>query len=165
MQYLYKVFRCQVPTLCCVTLRLMHAEYRETQNKYFNCTESQFTERKQKISYFLLSPARIHVANQSDVSSDRHLNLFTAVNFESQIRLFISNKEVVRISRNDQNSLLIDIQTLQGVQRSTELDGLTFRHRASSIQDRHFVTLQRTLIIYLINKYISLSDICMTVHH
>ena len=42
---------------------------------------------------------------------------------------------------------------------------LTFRHRASSIQDRHFATLQRTLFIYLINKYISLSDICLTVHH
>ena len=31
--------------------------------------------------------------------------------------------------------------------------GLTFRHRASSIKDRHFATLQRTLFIYLINKY------------
>ena len=40
--------------------------------------------------------------------------------------------------------------------------GLTFRHRASSIQDRHFATLQRTLFVYLINKYISLSDICLT---
>jgi len=26
-------------------------------------------------------------------------------------------------------------------------------------------TLQRTLFIYLINTYISLSDICLTVHH
>ena len=26
-------------------------------------------------------------------------------------------------------------------------------------------SLQRTLFIYLINKYISLSDICLTVHH
>ena len=42
---------------------------------------------------------------------------------------------------------------------------LTFRHRASSVQDRRFATLQRTLFIYLINKYISLSDICLTVHH
>ena len=42
---------------------------------------------------------------------------------------------------------------------------LTFRHRASSIQDRFFATLQRTLFIYLIKKYISLSDICLTVHH
>ena len=42
---------------------------------------------------------------------------------------------------------------------------LTFRHRESSIHDRRFATLQRTLIIYLINKYISLSDICLTVHH
>ena len=31
---------------------------------------------------------------------------------------------------------------------------LTFRHRASSIKDRRFATLQRTLFIYLINKYI-----------
>ena len=45
------------------------------------------------------------------------------------------------------------------------LDPLTFRHCASSIQDRHFSTLQRTLFIYLINKYISLSDICLTMHH
>ena len=42
---------------------------------------------------------------------------------------------------------------------------LTFRHRASSIQDRRFATLQRTLFIYLINKYISLSDNCLPVHH
>jgi hypothetical protein len=42
---------------------------------------------------------------------------------------------------------------------------LTFRRRASSIYDRHFATLQRTLFIYLINKYISLFDICLTVHH
>ena len=42
---------------------------------------------------------------------------------------------------------------------------LIFRHRASCIQDRRFATLQRTLFIYLINKYISLSDICLTVHH
>ena len=38
---------------------------------------------------------------------------------------------------------------------------LTFRHRASHIQDRRFVTNQRTLFIYLIKKYISLSDICL----
>jgi len=42
---------------------------------------------------------------------------------------------------------------------------LTFRHRASSIWDRGFATLQRTLFIYLINKYISFSDICLIVHH
>ena len=42
---------------------------------------------------------------------------------------------------------------------------LTFRHRASSIQDRRFATLKRTLFIYLIKKYISLSDTCLTVHH
>jgi len=33
------------------------------------------------------------------------------------------------------------------------------------LQDRRFATLQRTLFIYLINKYILLSDICLTVHH
>ena len=37
---------------------------------------------------------------------------------------------------------------------SSILCSLTFRHRASSTQDRHFDTLQRTLFIYLINKYI-----------
>ena len=41
---------------------------------------------------------------------------------------------------------------------------LTFKHRASSIY-RRFATLQRTVFIYLINKYISLSDSCLTVHH
>ena len=42
---------------------------------------------------------------------------------------------------------------------------LTFRHRSFSMQDSRFATLQRTLFMYLINKYISLSDICLTVHH
>ena len=51
------------------------------------------------------------------------------------------------------------------VNGQSSIQCLTFRHRASSIQDRHFATLQRTLFIYLINKYISLSDICLTVHH
>ena len=41
---------------------------------------------------------------------------------------------------------------------------LIFRHLASSIQDRRFATFQRTLFIYLIKRYISLSDICLTVH-
>ena len=40
---------------------------------------------------------------------------------------------------------------------------LTFRHRASSIKDRRFATPQRTLFIYLINKYIHY--IFLTVHH
>jgi hypothetical protein len=48
---------------------------------------------------------------------------------------------------------------------STKIITLTFRHRASSIEDRRFATLQRTLFMFLINKYISLSDICLTVHH
>ena len=37
--------------------------------------------------------------------------------------------------------------------------------KAYVYRDRRFATLQRTLFIYLINKYISLSDICLTVHH
>ena len=45
------------------------------------------------------------------------------------------------------------------------LSVLAFRHLASSIQDRRLATLHRTLFMYLINKYISLSDICLTVHH
>jgi hypothetical protein len=32
-------------------------------------------------------------------------------------------------------------------------------------RDRRFTTIQRTLFIYLINKSVSLSDICLTVHH
>ena len=47
----------------------------------------------------------------------------------------------------------------------TSYEILTFRHRASSVQDRRFATLQRTLFIYLINKHISLSDICLSVYH
>ena len=43
--------------------------------------------------------------------------------------------------------------------------GSTFRHQRPVYRDRRFATLQRTLFIYLINKYISLSDICLTVHH
>ena len=42
---------------------------------------------------------------------------------------------------------------------------LTFRHRSFSMQDRRFAILQRTLFIYLINKYISLFDTCLTVNH
>ena len=42
---------------------------------------------------------------------------------------------------------------------------LTFTPPASFIQDRRFATLQRTLFLYLINKYISLSGICLTVYH
>ena len=42
---------------------------------------------------------------------------------------------------------------------------LTFRHRGPLYRDRRLATLQRTLFIYLINKYISLSDICLMVHH
>ena len=41
---------------------------------------------------------------------------------------------------------------------------LTFRHRASAVGDRSFATLQSMLFIYLINKYISLSGICLTLH-
>ena len=32
-------------------------------------------------------------------------------------------------------------------------------------RDRRFATLQKTLFMYLINKYISLSDICLKVDH
>ena len=42
---------------------------------------------------------------------------------------------------------------------------LTFRNRASCIYDRRFATFYRTLFIYLINKYISLSDIYLTEQH
>ena len=43
--------------------------------------------------------------------------------------------------------------------------GLTFRHCRHVYRDRRFTTLQRTLFIYLIKQCISLSDICLTVHH
>jgi len=54
---------------------------------------------------------------------------------------------------------------LENVTEFLQAFALTFRHRASSIYDSRFATLQRTLFVYLINKYISLSDICLTVHH
>ena len=42
---------------------------------------------------------------------------------------------------------------------------LTFRHRASSILGQTFRYSPENAFIYLINKYISLSDIRLTVHH
>jgi hypothetical protein len=44
---------------------------------------------------------------------------------------------------------------------------LTFRQRASRIlgQAFHYSPENAFYIVYLINKYISLSDICLTVHH
>ena len=68
------------------------------------------------------------------------------------------------------NAELLDL-VAKGETKSSEMTGsthtlnLTFRHRASCIQDSHFATPQRRLFICLINKYISLSDICLTVHH
>jgi len=43
--------------------------------------------------------------------------------------------------------------------------GLTLGNVRPVYRDRRFATLQRMLFIYLIKKYISLSDICLTVHH
>ena len=45
------------------------------------------------------------------------------------------------------------------------LPTLTFRHRASCILGQAFHYSPENVFIYLINKYISLSDICLTVHH
>ena len=42
---------------------------------------------------------------------------------------------------------------------------LTFRHRASCILGQAFHCYPENIFIYLIIKYISLSDICLTVHH
>ena len=43
----------------------------------------------------------------------------------------------------------------------------TFMYYVSltSVQDRRFAALQRTLLMYVINKCISLFDIYLTVHH
>ena len=60
---------------------------------------------------------------------------------------------------------LILLDFIIGTKLGEEYRLLTFRHRASPIYDRRFATLQTTPFIYLINKYISLSDICLTVHH
>ena len=43
--------------------------------------------------------------------------------------------------------------------------GLTLGTVRPVYRDRRFAILQRTLFIYLINKYILLSDICLAVHH
>ena len=43
--------------------------------------------------------------------------------------------------------------------------GLTLGTALPLYRDRRFAALQRKLFIYLINKYIPLSDICLTVHH
>jgi len=46
------------------------------------------------------------------------------------------------------------------------ISSLTFRHLASSILGQAFhYSPENDFYIYLINKYISLSDICLTVHH
>ena len=42
---------------------------------------------------------------------------------------------------------------------------LTFRHRASCILGQAFHYSPENAFYILINKYISLSDICLTVHH
>ena len=42
---------------------------------------------------------------------------------------------------------------------------LTFRHRASCILGQAFHCSPENAFLYLINKYISLSDICLTVRH
>jgi len=42
---------------------------------------------------------------------------------------------------------------------------LTFRHRASCLLGQAFHYSPENAFIYLINKYISLSDIWLTVHH
>ena len=42
---------------------------------------------------------------------------------------------------------------------------LTFRHRPSSILGKAFRYSPENAFYNLINKYISLSDICLTVHH
>jgi len=83
----------------------------------------------------------------------------------------ISKKEIVRRLKyrwEYRNCLATAGFTSQAGTAVEELElivsELTFKHRASSIQDRPFATLQRTLFIYLINKYISLSDICLAVH-
>ena len=65
-----------------------------------------------------------------------------------------------------QLSTMLDCQSLKTDEpRLVTFSPLIFRHRASSLLDRRFATLQRTLFIYLINKYLSLSDIFLKVHH
>ena len=66
---------------------------------------------------------------------------------------------------NITHSSVLEVDIYYNLQSIHLWKWLTFRHRASSIQDRRFATLQRRLFIYLINKYISLYDICLTVHH
>ena len=59
-------------------------------------------------------------------------------------------------------------ETENGSKRMKEITkvGLTFRHRASCILGQAFhYSPENAFYMYLINKYISLSDICLTVHH
>ena len=74
-------------------------------------------------------------------------------------RIYKSSAKDLTLSQVNQNPL--PTSYLFGTNFNTIL---TFRRRASSIPDRRFATIQRTLFIYLINKYISLSDICLTVN-
>jgi len=67
-----------------------------------------------------------------------------------------------------QNSIklnLSDSRTTNSYGRRNTACRLTFRHRASFILGQEFRYSPRTLFIYLINKYISLSDVCLTVYH
>ena len=82
------------------------------------------------------------------------------VNSLLPIIAYLGNAELLSVNYN----LGLSFVALDASPHS-RIIGLTFRHRASSIQDRCFATVQRTLFIYLINKYISLSDICLTLHH
>ena len=98
------------------------------------------------------------ISVHEDYLSDKFYNdialLKVSVNSLEKMRFLLCG----RVLNQDPKS---DIMTHE----SNYCTQLTYRHRASCLKDRRFATLQSRLFMYLINKYISLSDICLTVHH
>ena len=79
------------------------------------------------------------------------------------VNRFKFNSLLIILSVNRRSDLTRDL-TLSIFSSVFEVEDLSARG-SSSTCSRPFATLQRTLFIYLINKCISLSDICLTVHH
>ena len=107
----------------------------------------------------------VYVMRTSRVSCDAENNFFYTLFGQ---KLSLSLKPPKYLSKIKHFTILEQTKFPCPVSQATDShhsNALTFRHRASSIEDRRFATLQKTLFIYLINKYISLSDTRLTVHH
>jgi len=71
-------------------------------------------------------------------------------NGKASVTLRLNVCQSLRLGANDQNLVSTSCHSL-GILSDESADlsvALTFRHRASSIQDRRFATLQRSLFIH-----------------